>query len=136
MVMTILNVILFAMGWVIFVAGQAQNSVASKTNGLPAGWAGIQVWLHAHAVDLVRRAFFSALGYGFLIHTIASKLQSAGFPISSHTIAGVAGFSANNLLYQFFGLFPALRVEVADLSPPANAQIQPPIPPPAQEPKS
>lgn len=123
--MHILDIILFAVAWLLFVAGQAQNSTTSKTNGLPPGWAGLRIWLRAHAVDLARRAFFSGLAYGFLIHDVASKVQAAGFPISAHAIAGVAGFSANNLLYQFFGFFPGLRIEVADFAPPPNALIVP-----------
>lgn len=113
----------FCVGWLLFVAGQCQNSITSKTNGLPEGVAGFKIWLRAHWVDLLRRAFFSGLAYTFLIHTISGKLQSVGFNVSSYAISGVAGFSANNLLYQFFGLFPGLRVEVADLVPPPNAQL-------------
>lgn len=136
--MHILNIVLFSVGWILFVAGQAQNSITSKTNGLPTGWPGIKIWLRAHAVDLARRAFFSGLAYGFLIQTVSSKLQSIGFAISAHAIAGVSGFSANNLLYQFFGLFPGLRVEVADLAPPPNSQVvvtqQPPSNPSGVQP--
>lgn len=137
--MYIFNIVLFWIGWLLFVAGQAQNSIASKTNGLPTGLAGMKIWLRAHAVDLARRAFFSGLAYGFLIYTVSSKLQALGFTISAHSIAGVAGFSANNLLYQFFGLFPGLRVEVADLAPPPNALLVPssnsngPIPNPGEK---
>jgi hypothetical protein len=114
-----LNGIIYALGWILFVAGQAKNSVTSKTNGLPTGWPGIKAWLWMHDVDLVRRAFFSALAYGFIVHSIADKLAGFGSVLSSHTVAGVAGFAANNLLYQFFGLFPGLRVEVGDLAPPS-----------------
>lgn len=129
--MNYLNEILYAVGWVLYVAAQAQNSVTSKSNGLATGWAGIKVWLRAHGVNLATRAFFSALAYGFLVHTFAAKIQGAGFPVSSHAVAGCAGYAANALLYQFFGLFPGLRVEVSDLAPPVNAQVvkDPPIPP-------
>lgn len=120
-----MNEILYAVGWLLYVAAQAQNSVTSKTNGLPVGWPGIQFWLRVHAVNLMTRAFFSALAYGFLVHTIAAKIQAVGFPVSGHAIAGVAGYAANSGLYQFFGLFPMLRVEVGELSPPANAQVVP-----------
>lgn len=120
-----LNIVVYAIGWILYVAAQAQNSVASKTNSLPAGWLGIKIWLRAHAVDLAIRAFFSSLAYGFIVHDIATKVMSVGFSVTSTAIAGIGGFSANNLLYQFFGLFPNLRVEVADLAPPANSQIVP-----------
>lgn len=112
-----LNVAVFITGWILFVAAQAQNSVASKTNNL-SGWPGAKRWLSAQAVNLCTRAFFSGLAYGFLIHTVASKIDGLGFHVSAHSIAGVAGYSANALLYQFFGLFPGLRVEVSDLAPP------------------
>lgn len=126
-----LNIALYAVGWILYVAAQAQNSVLSKSNSL-AGWDGFKRWLGAHGVNLATRAFFSGLAYGFLVHTIATKIGSAGFPLSSHAIAGVAGYSANAALYQFFGLFPGLRVEVPDLAPPANSQI---VAPPPVEPK-
>lgn len=120
-----LNVVLFSIGWILYVAAQAQNSVASKTNGLPQGWPGIKVWLQKHAVNLATRAFFSGLAYGFLVHTTAAKIQAAGFPVSAHAIAGVAGYAANSGLYQFLGWFPSLRVEVADFAPPPNSQVMP-----------
>ncbi|HKN25301.1 MAG TPA: hypothetical protein VJX72_10680, partial [Candidatus Acidoferrum sp.] len=51
--------------------------------------------------------------------------QAAGFPVTSYMVAGFGGWSANGLLYQIFGMIPGLRVEVADLAPPPNAQIVP-----------
>lgn len=121
-----LNIIVYAVGFLLFVAAQAQNSVTSKSNGLSSGWAGIQAWLRMHGVNLATRAFFSALGYGFIVHTIAAKIGALGFPLTSTVIAGVGGYAANGMLYQFFGLFPGLRVEVAELAPPPNSQIVPP----------
>lgn len=128
----VMNAIVFALGWLIFVLGQAQNSVISKTNGVT----GIHQWITLHGVNLITRAFFSALGYGFIVHTVTKQAQALGFPLTATTIAGVGGWAANGLLYQFFGLFPGLRVEVADLAPPpaSNAQQPPsqtPPPPPA-----
>jgi hypothetical protein len=120
-----LNVAVYIIGWALYVAAQAQNSVSSKSNSLTPGWSGIHVWLKAHAVNLATRAFFSALAFGFIVHDIATKVQGMGFSVTSTTIAGVAGYSANALLYQFFGLFPGLRVEVSDLAPPASAQVIP-----------
>jgi len=115
-----LDIVLFIVGWLLYVASQAQNSVASKSNGLPPGWPGIVIWLHAHSVDLARRAFFSALAYGFLVHTLATKVEQVGFNVSGAAIAGTAGYAANTLLYQFFGLFPGLRVEMSELAPPST----------------
>ena len=112
----ILNISVFVLGWVLFVLAQAQNSVKSKTNGLSS----LKAWFQMHAVNLATRAFFSALGYGFIIHTVAGKVADVGLPITSTAIAGIGGYSANALLYQFFGYLPWLRVEVADLAPPAQ----------------
>lgn len=122
------NVVLYVMGWALFVAGQAQNSIRSKSNGLPSGFAGLHAWLGFHLVTLAQRAFFSGLFYGFIVHTITIKLTAAGFPVTSFMVAGVGGWAANGLLYQIFGLIPGMRVEVADLAPPANAQIVPQSP--------
>lgn len=120
-----LNIIVYWTAWLLFVAGQAQNSVTSKTNGLPPGWRGINAWLCMHAVNLANRAFWSAVACGFFIHYVALKVQNTGLPITAVMIAAVAGYCANGLLYQFFGLFPGMRVEVSDLAPPPNAQIVP-----------
>lgn len=112
-------ILVFVTGWLLFVAGQAQNSLKSKTNALQ-GWAGFKVWLQAQAVNLSTRAFFSAIGYNFIVHTVSTKAAALGFPVTSYMIAGVGGWAANGMLYQFFGLFPFLRVEVADLAPPST----------------
>jgi hypothetical protein len=126
--LAILNVSVFILGWLLFVLAQAQNSVKSKTNGLTT----LKDWFRVHAVNLATRAFFSALGYGFIIHTVSAKIQAVGFPVTATTIAGLGGYSANALLYQFFGYFPWLRVEVADLAPPqapgGNTMGTPPPP--------
>jgi hypothetical protein len=126
-----LDIAVYTLGWILFVAAQAQNSAASKSNSLPSGMAGIKAWLKIQAVNLATRAFFSMLAYGFLIHTVASKIVGMGFQITGTAVAGVAGYSANALLYQFFGLFPGLRVEVSDLAPPPNAQVVPLTKPPS-----
>lgn len=120
------NIVLFVIGWLLFVAIQAQNSIRSKSNGLSSGFAGLKQWLDLHWLTLAYRAFFSGLFYGFIVHTTTEKLQAIGFPVTSYMIAGIGGWSANGLLYQIFGLIPGLRVEVADLAPPPNAQIVPP----------
>lgn len=122
----VMNAVVFGLGWLIFVLAQAQNSVISKTNGVN----GIHQWIALHGVNLITRAFFSALGYGFIVHTVTKQAQALGFPLTATTIAGVGGWAANGLLYQFFGLFPFLRVEVADLAPPPPPQTpQTPNPP-------
>jgi hypothetical protein len=127
-----LNIIVFAIGWLLFVAAQCKNSLNSKTNSL-VGWPGVKSWLLSQSVNLATRAFFSALGYGFLVHTVAAKIDAVGFHLTSTTISGFAGYGANGMLYQLFGLLPWLRVEVADLAPPANAQIVPPTALPAND---
>jgi hypothetical protein len=113
-----LNVLVYVVGWLLFVAAQAHNSVLSKTNSLSTGWSGYKLWLQTHAVELAIRAFFSALGYGFIVHTVAGTVQNIGFHLTGVAFAGVGGFSANTLCYQFIGLFPGLRAEVADSAPP------------------
>jgi hypothetical protein len=128
------NITLYLMGWVLFVAVQAQNSIQSKTNGLATGFKGLQQWLSMHLVNLAQRAFFSGIFYGFIVHSVGIKLQAAGFPVTSYMMAGIGGWAANGLLYQIFGLIPGMRIEVADLAPPPNAQIVPPsspVPPPS-----
>lgn len=131
----VVNITLYLMGWVLFVAVQAQNSVQSKTNGLSSGIGGLQQWLAMHMVNLAQRAFFCGLFYGFIVHTIGIKLQAAGFPITSYMTAGIGGWASNAMLYQIFGLIPGLRIEVAELAPPPNAQIVPPsIPAPSNPP--
>jgi hypothetical protein len=125
-----LNALVFIVGWLLFVAGQAKNSISSKSNSLT-GWAGFRVWLAAHSINLLTRAFFSGMAYGFIIHTVTTKLQVVGFPVTSTMIAGFGGWSANGLLYQFLGFFPWMRVEMSDLAPPINGQTAPLPKPPA-----
>jgi len=118
-----LKAALFALGWLLFVGAQAQNSIRSTANGL-SGWAGFRCYLRLQAVNLATRAFFSAMFYGFIVQFITSKIQAAGLGITGTSIAGVAGYSANALLYQVFGLVPWLRVEIPDLAPPAAPPAQ------------
>lgn len=113
-----MKIALFILGWVLFVLAQAQNSVQSSTNGL-AGWPGFWHWLKLQAVNLATRAFFSGIFYGYLVQFVTAKIQAAGLAITGATIAGIAGYSANALLYQIFGLLPWLRVEVGALAPPS-----------------
>lgn len=115
-----LQIVVFSLGWILFVLAQAQNSVHSTANGLT-GWSGFRRWLELQALNLATRAFFSALFYGFIVNSVTGKIQGAGLSLTSTTIAGVAGYAANALLYQIFGLVPWLRVEIPDLEPPAPA---------------
>ena len=123
------NIVLYIMGWTLFVAGQAQNSIRSTTNGLPPGFAGFRQWLDIHWLDLAHRAFWSGLFYGIIVGKTTAMLQAVGFPVTSYMIAGMGGWSANAAVYQILGLIPipGLRKEVADFAPPANAEIVPPL---------
>lgn len=124
-----MNVAVFVLGWALFVLAQAQNSIKSTTNGLN-GNSGWGMWFKIHAIDLAMRAFISALLYGFILNTVADKISALGFPLTSTSIAGFGGLAANAVLYQFFGLVPWLRVEVAELAPPStDSSKQPPADP-------
>jgi hypothetical protein len=118
----IIQIVLFSLGWILFVLAQAQNSVRSTTNGLH-GWNGFGRWLELQALNLATRAFFSALFFGFIVNSVTSKIQAVGLSVTSTTIAGIAGYAANALLYQIFGLVPWLRVEIPDLEPPAAPAV-------------
>jgi hypothetical protein len=126
----VLNVVVFVIGWVLFVLAQAQNSIKSSTNGLQgkAGWA---QWFKIHAIELAWRAFGSGLLYHYIVQTTANKLAGLGLSLESTSIAGFGGLAANSVLYQVFGLIPWLRVEVADLTPPAAPPDPPKPSPPA-----
>jgi hypothetical protein len=114
-----MKVLIYALGWLLFVLAQAQNSLRSTANGL-SGWAGFKEWIRMQGVNLTTRAFFSALFYGFIVQFVTQKIQAAGLAITGTSITGVAGYSANALLYQAFGFLPWLRVEVPDLAPPSQ----------------
>jgi hypothetical protein len=111
------EILIFTLGWVLFVLAQAQNSVRSTANGLT-GWPGLLQWLKLQAVNLATRAFFSAVFYAWIMQLVTAKLQAAGLGLIDGGAAGVAGYAANAMLYQAFGLLPWLRVEVQDLAPP------------------
>ncbi len=118
--MNALSIFVFAAGWLIFVFGQAHNSLLSNSNGLN-GWQGAKIWLKAQAANLVTRAFFSAVFAGWIIQSVTEKMQSAGLQLHSYAVTALAGFAANALLYQVLGLFPWLRVEVGELAPPPTS---------------
>lgn len=121
------NIVLYLMGWTLFVAGQAQNSIRSKSNGLPPGFAGFKQWLDFQWLDIAHRAFWSGLFYGIIVHKTTALLETAGLPVTSYIVAGLGGYLANAAIYQILGLLPipGLRKEVADFVPPANAEIVP-----------
>jgi len=122
--LAVLDASVFIIGWILFVAAQAQNSVKSKTNGLDT----MSSWLKLHAVNLLTRAFFSALGYGFIVHTVAQKIEAVGgLQLAATSIAGIGGYAANGMLYQLFGFMPWFRVEVADLAPPGPVAAPDPL---------
>lgn len=125
--MTYRNEILYVVGWLLFVAAQAQNSIRSNSNGL-SGWSGFVAWLKLQAVNLITRAVSCAVLYGTIVHASAAKIQAVGLPFTGGAIAFFGGYAANTMLYQLFGLLPWLRVEVSDLAPPTSAQIVLPAP--------
>lgn len=129
------NEILYAIGWLLFVAAQAQNSVRSNSNGL-SGLGGFTHWLKLQAVNLTTRAVSCAVLYGTIVHSVATKIQGVGLPFTGVAIAFFGGYAANTMLYQLFGLLPWLRVEVSDLAPPANSQVVPTPPTPPSETRS
>lgn len=123
--MELVNIAMFVVGWLLFVLAQIQNSVLSSTNSLQGkdGWLS---WLKLHAIELALRAFGSGLLYTYIVHYTADKLSAIGLSLGSTAYAGFGGIAANSVLYQFFGLVPWLRVEVAHVSPPMNPPAEPP----------
>jgi hypothetical protein len=111
---------IFALGWLLFVAGQAQNSIRSSSNSLE-GWSGLVTWLRLQAVNLVTRAFFSALLYPVLVSDMSSKLQAVGLSLTALGVAGFAGYGANAGLYQLLGFLPFFRAEIPELAPAAKS---------------
>ncbi len=119
-----LTIIMYWVGWLLFVLGQAQNSLNSPSNRLE-GFAGFRTWLVLHWYTLALRAFFSAIGevaiQHFVMARIAPLLAAQGLSIAAWGAAGISGFAANTVLYQAFGLLgskiPWLRVDVPTLVP-------------------
>ncbi len=112
-----MNIAIFWAFWLLYVIAQAQNSIKSSSNGLN-GWAGFNAWLRAQAVNLTTRVAFSAVFEGFIVNLATTKISATGLAITSHAVAGVAGYAANAFLYQIFGYLPWLRVEIGELAPP------------------
>lgn len=130
------NAAVYAIGWILSVLAQAQNSVLSKSNGLPSGWRGIWRYIQLQAINLAIRALVSGALYSFVIGKIGSELQSIGLTLHGAAVAALSGLAANYVIYQGFGLLPWFRKEIADLVPPANSQIVPPTTAPPTPPSS
>jgi hypothetical protein len=130
------NAALYTIGWILSVLAQAQNSVLSKSNGLPPGWPGIWRYIQLQAINLAIRALISGALYGFVIGKIGNELQGVGLNLHGAAVAALSGLAANYVIYQAAGLLPWFRKEIADLVPPANSQIvappAPPAPPPSE----
>jgi len=128
-----MNYVMYWAGWVLFVLGQAQNSVLSPSNGLE-GTAGIRRWFQLHWYTLILRAFLSLIGEQAINHFVISKveplLQPFGLELAVWGFAGLSGLAANTLLYMAFGIagqkFPGLRVEMPALAPPVPDGARPP----------
>jgi hypothetical protein len=115
------NAILYIMGWSLFVAGQAQNSIRSPSNGLTDDFEGWKCWMRTHFLDLANRAFWSGLFYGFIVYSATGKMQAIGFPVTSYMAAGVGGYTANVFIYQVFGVL-GYRVEMGEKVPPKTKE--------------
>ena len=120
---TFLNILVYTIGWLIFVLAQARNSVMSNTNGLD-GWAGFKQWFEVQWTNLLVRAFFSGVFATYIIQQVATKVQDAGLGLHALEIAALGGFAANALLYQILG-WTGLRAEVSKFVPPPNSEIVP-----------
>src|ERR1700674_5602380 len=118
------NILMFCVGWLVFLLGQMQNSVRSSSNGLAVGWSGMNKWLQFQYINIITRAFVTAVLYPALIQSALTKMnapmQAAGFGVQAWGLAGLAGYSANTLLNQLAGLIPALRIEIPQLAPPPS----------------
>ena len=119
-----MNIAIFWAFWLLYVIAQAQNSIKSSSNAL-SGWPGFKAWLSAHAVNLTTRLAFSAVFEGFIVNLATQKISGTGMAITSHAVAGCAGYAANAFLYQIFGYLPWLRVEISELSPPKPDKADP-----------
>lgn len=117
-----LNIVMFVLGWLLFLVGQMFNSVKSTSNGLNVSMEGVFRWLRFQALNIAMRVFFTVIFYPTLLKVALDKLngplQSAGVGVAAWGLAGLAGYMANTALFQIFGLIPWLRVEIPSLAPP------------------
>ena len=117
--------LMYWLGWLLFVIGQAQNSLLSPSNNLQ-GWAGLKRWLQLHWYTLLLRAFFCFIAEAALSHWVFLKAQPLlvehGLSVAAWGMDGISGFASNTLLYQVFGWLgqkiPWLRVDVPSIAPP------------------
>lgn len=112
----LLKALIYMIGWLLHVLGQAQNALASTSNGLE-GMAGLIKWIKGHAVNLLIRAFLGMCCYGFIIQYFAQKMHDSGFTTTSFAVAGVAGYAADSILKQIFANLPWLHIEDSELEP-------------------
>jgi len=124
-----LNVTFFILGWLVFVYGQAANSVRSSSNGLTQDWAGMLKWLRLQHVMLIERAFFSAIFYAALnqlvIKTVEPALKASGLGMNVWGMSGLTGFSASSGIHQLMGVVGLRGTEVHEAVPPdASGTVQ------------
>jgi hypothetical protein len=117
-----LGVAVYVIGWLLFVAAQAQNSVRSIANSLE-GWPGVITWLKFQAVNLATRAFFCSVLYPVFVNDVRSRIQAAGLVFTSVTISAFAGYGSNAMFYQMLGYLPFFRVEISSLAPPSAGPV-------------
>lgn len=117
----IMNISLYALGWIVCLLGQMLGSIRSRSNGLTYDFAGMWKWLLIQPDKLLYRAFFSTVLYPIVLKLFISKvsppLQAMGLEGAVWTFAALAGFSSNNLIYQVLGLVPGMRAEIPELAP-------------------
>jgi hypothetical protein len=119
-----LDPIMYALGWLIHVLLQMENSLASPSNGLTNDWAGRRGWLKVQGGQLMARAFLAVVLYLPVVQIVTKKiapaLESSGLSNFVWGYAGLAGFSASEVVYQVLGWIPSLRAEMAELAPTAE----------------
>jgi hypothetical protein len=120
-----LNGLWYALGFLVFVFGQAHNSLQSKSNAL-SGWSGYKAWFSAQAANLATRALFAFAGYSYAVQKITENVQAHGLLMTGAGLAAIAGFAGNGLLYQVFGALGFMRVETADIVPPHDKPLEAP----------
>lgn len=116
-----MNISLYILGWFVCLAGQMLGSLWSPSNGLTKDLAGVKKWFLIQPDKLLYRAFFSAVLYPIIlklsINKISPPLQAMGLEGAVWTFAGLAGFSANHLIYVVLGVIPGMRAEIPELAP-------------------
>lgn len=128
--------LLYGLGVVLHLALQIQNSIRSNSNGLSKGWSGVTTWLKLNGLSVGVRLFFSVIFFpafaGPQVTRLGDALASAGFPIPSWSLAGIAGYTVDSFLNQITALIPGLKAEMPLLVPPPTAVT---LPSPSIEPR-